>query len=65
MDARKLTPFCIYDNPVTRRREGWSGGEVVWFITEALIETKAKYSGASFQRFREGRLHGDRAAIKE
>lgn len=33
----------IYDNPTTRRREGWHEGEIVWWITKELILSKPSY----------------------
>jgi hypothetical protein len=60
---------CIYDNPITFRREEWVDGKLVGFIDAAQIGELINLGGYRFRKlepFKSGKVWmGDKSAMKK
>ena len=61
---------CVFDNPRTMRREGWTEGRCVWYIEAAWIFlVQDLVLSAAFVdlhiEWRSGRVVGDEEALPE
>lgn len=56
-----LPKWAVYDNPRTRRREGWRDGKITGWITERAISDAAEVG--MLDPFIPGRLEGSPEAV--
>lgn len=61
---------CVYDNPVTMRRECWQNGVLVYWVTlELLLSVGSQghpdlFFGANVGPWTGGRVIGDKSAME-